>query len=96
MGDETQSNQQDKKKTLWYKPSVLEEVRRWPKDVTEEIGRQLNKVEYGGQPTTPWCRSTNNFKDNERQDVRVFCRTSRELSSQVALRYLFRGTSGAS
>ena len=25
-------------------------MRTWPKLVTEEIGRQLNKIEYGGKP----------------------------------------------
>src|SRR5271168_4288988 len=48
--DDEQTGKPEKKQTLWYKPSILEEVRRWPKDVTEEIGRQLNKVEYGGRP----------------------------------------------
>jgi phage-related protein len=41
----------EKKKILWYKPSILKEVRAWPKSVTEEIGRQLNKIEYGGKPS---------------------------------------------
>jgi phage-related protein len=50
MDRETQKNQAEKKQTLWYKPSILDEVRTWPKEVTEEVGRQLNKVEYGGQP----------------------------------------------
>jgi phage-related protein len=40
-----------KKQTLWYKPSILEEVRDWPKSVTEGVGRQLNKLEYGGLPS---------------------------------------------
>jgi len=51
MEDEPTKSQAEKKQTLWYKPSILEEVRTWPREVTEEIGRQLNKVEYGGQPT---------------------------------------------
>jgi phage-related protein len=40
----------EKKETKWYLPALLEEVRAWPKDVREEVGRQLNKVEYGGEP----------------------------------------------
>jgi len=51
MDDEAQKNQPEKKQTFWYKPSILDEVRTWPKEVTEEVGRQLNKVEYGGRPT---------------------------------------------
>jgi len=51
MVEETEKSKPEKKQTIWYKPSILEEVRTWPKEVTEEIGRQLNKVEYGGQPT---------------------------------------------
>jgi phage-related protein len=40
-----------KKETKWYLPALREEVRAWPKDVREEVGRQLGKVEYGGKPT---------------------------------------------
>ena len=39
-----------KKKTLWYSDDLREEVRGWPPDVREEMGGQLNKVEYGGEP----------------------------------------------
>lgn len=41
----------EKKDTKWYTDALLDEVRAWPKDVREEVGRQLNKVEYGGTPT---------------------------------------------
>ena len=39
-----------KKITRWVIPSIREEVRGWPDDVKEEMGGQLNKVEYGGEP----------------------------------------------
>lgn len=39
-----------KKNTLWVMDRIREEVREWPTDVREEIGGQLNKVEYGGEP----------------------------------------------
>jgi phage-related protein len=39
-----------KKHTKWVMQSLLEEVREWPADVREEMGGQLNKVEYGGEP----------------------------------------------
>ena len=39
-----------KKETRWVLESLLEEVREWPSDVREEMGGQLNKVEYGGEP----------------------------------------------
>jgi phage-related protein len=39
-----------KKKTVWYKESLRVEVRGWPAAVREEMGGQLNKVEYGGGP----------------------------------------------
>ncbi|CAN5176776.1 type II toxin-antitoxin system RelE/ParE family toxin [soil metagenome] len=39
-----------KKETHWVLESLLEEVREWPSDVREEMGGQLNKVEYGGEP----------------------------------------------
>jgi phage-related protein len=42
--------QQPKKETVWYSDALLKEVRAWPKDVREEVGRQLNRVEYGGEP----------------------------------------------
>ncbi len=49
MVDLPSQKQPEKKPTLWYSASILDEVRLWPKEVTEEIGRQLNKIEYGGQ-----------------------------------------------
>lgn len=39
-----------KKDTKWVVDSLREEVKDWPADVREEMGGQLNKVEYGGQP----------------------------------------------
>lgn len=39
-----------KKVTRWVVNSLLEEVREWPACVREEMGGQLNKVEYGGEP----------------------------------------------
>jgi phage-related protein len=39
-----------KKITRWVIESLREEVRTWTDDVREEMGGQLNKVEYGGQP----------------------------------------------
>jgi len=39
-----------KKLTRWYAESILEEVRQWPDSVREDMGGQLNKVEYGGMP----------------------------------------------
>ena len=39
-----------KKCTFWVIESLREEVRQWPAEVREEIGGQLNKVEYGGDP----------------------------------------------
>lgn len=39
-----------KKQTIWYTPALLCEVRSWPKVVREDIGEELNKVEYGGTP----------------------------------------------
>lgn len=50
MDNELRATRPDKKPTVWYKPSILEELKNWPKNVREEVGRQLNKVEYGGQP----------------------------------------------
>ena len=38
-----------KKNTLWYSERLREEVRNWPAEVKEEMGGQLNKVEYGGE-----------------------------------------------
>jgi phage-related protein len=39
-----------KKNTLWHSERLREEVRNWPAEVKEEMGGQLNKVEYGGYP----------------------------------------------
>jgi phage-related protein len=39
-----------KKNTLWYSEHLREEVRSWPAGLREEMGGQLNKVEYGGEP----------------------------------------------
>lgn len=39
-----------KKMTIWYLPRLREEVRDWPFSAREEMGGQLNKVEYGGEP----------------------------------------------
>lgn len=39
-----------KKNTLWHSERLQEEVRNWPAEVKEEMGGQLNKVEYGGEP----------------------------------------------
>lgn len=39
-----------KKITVWYSEQLREEVRSWPRDAREEMGGQLNKVEYGGEP----------------------------------------------
>ena len=39
-----------KKITLWVLKSLRKEVRGWPENVREEMGGQLNKVEYGGEP----------------------------------------------
>ena len=39
-----------KKITRWYSERLREEVRKWPPRVREEMGGQLNKVEYGGEP----------------------------------------------
>lgn len=47
---ETQSKKPTKKRTQWVAKSLLDEVREWPSDVREEMGGQLNKVEYGGEP----------------------------------------------
>jgi phage-related protein len=47
---ETPETEPERKETRWYLPSLREEVRGWPKDVREEVGRQLNRVEYGGDP----------------------------------------------
>lgn len=49
--DDLDSVKVEKKDTKWYTKALLDEVRAWPKGVKEEIGRQLNKVEYGGTPT---------------------------------------------
>ena len=46
----TPQTEPDRKETRWYLPSLREEVQAWPKDVREEVGRQLNRVEYGGEP----------------------------------------------
>jgi phage-related protein len=39
-----------KKNTKWVLESLKAEVRGWPPEVREEMGGQLNKVEYGGEP----------------------------------------------
>lgn len=39
-----------KKVTRWVVEHLRDEVRRWPEEVKEEMGAQLNKVEYGGEP----------------------------------------------
>lgn len=39
-----------RKNTIWYLESLREEVRKWPKVVREDMGAQLNKVEFGGEP----------------------------------------------
>lgn len=39
-----------KKLTVWYTEAMRVEVRAWPKAVKEDIGEELNKVEYGGEP----------------------------------------------
>lgn len=39
-----------KKLTLWHSERLLEEVRAWPLEVKQDLGAQLNKVEYGGEP----------------------------------------------
>jgi phage-related protein len=39
-----------KKATVWYSPSLRQEVKSWPKTVREDIGEELNRVEYGGTP----------------------------------------------
>lgn len=41
---------QIKKNTIWYSERLRDEVRQWPIEVREEMGGQLNKVEYGGEP----------------------------------------------
>ncbi|HEY9684564.1 MAG TPA: type II toxin-antitoxin system RelE/ParE family toxin [Oculatellaceae cyanobacterium] len=39
-----------KKTTKWYTERLRQEVAAWPKAVREDVGGQLNKVEYGGEP----------------------------------------------
>jgi phage-related protein len=39
-----------KKETVWYSDALRAEVREWPKSVREDVGEELNKVEYGGEP----------------------------------------------
>src|ERR1700730_8953425 len=39
-----------KKPTIWYSPSLRQEVACWPKTVRRDIGAELNRVEYGGTP----------------------------------------------
>ena len=48
--DEALSKKPVKKNTIWYLERLREEVGKWPADVREEMGGQLNKVEYGGEP----------------------------------------------
>jgi phage-related protein len=43
-------NKPAKKDTRWYSARLRDEVRKSPKRVREEVGRQLNKVEYGSSP----------------------------------------------
>lgn len=45
-----EANKPAKKVTRWYSSRLRDEVRNWPKRVREEVGRQLNKVEYGSPP----------------------------------------------
>jgi phage-related protein len=47
---EQQPTKPVKKKTIWYLEVLREEVRKWPEAVKEDMGGQLNKVEYGGKP----------------------------------------------
>jgi len=42
--------QSRKKETIWCTDGLRTEVRAWPKAVKEDIGEELNKVEYGGEP----------------------------------------------
>ena len=42
MADRQDLHNKKKKKTIWYLPALLDEVRKWPKAVKEEIGLQLN------------------------------------------------------
>jgi phage-related protein len=44
------AGQKKRKQTIWFLPSLRDEVRSWPSEVREEVGRQLNKVEYGRHP----------------------------------------------
>ena len=39
-----------KKNTLWVLAHLRDEVRGWPAEAKEEMGAQLNKIEYGGEP----------------------------------------------
>ncbi|HEY9679131.1 MAG TPA: type II toxin-antitoxin system RelE/ParE family toxin [Drouetiella sp.] len=48
--DEKSRKKSEKKLTLWFSEKLRDEVRSWPVDVKEDIGGQLNKVEYGGEP----------------------------------------------
>ncbi|MBX9572666.1 MAG: type II toxin-antitoxin system RelE/ParE family toxin [Candidatus Obscuribacterales bacterium] len=48
--DKPHAEEPSKKITRWVVQSIREEVRDWPDDVKEEMGGQLNKVEYGGEP----------------------------------------------
>lgn len=47
---EKQPDNPIKKNTIWYLERLRQEVRKWPDSVREEMGGQLNKVEYGGEP----------------------------------------------
>lgn len=39
-----------KKPTVWFSEHLRKEIRNWPEPLRLSVGRQLNKVEYGGQP----------------------------------------------
>lgn len=39
-----------KKPTIWYSQTLRAEVRDWPRGAREDIGEELNRVEYGGEP----------------------------------------------
>jgi phage-related protein len=47
---EEQSKPPVKKRTIWYLERLRQEVRQWPDAAKEEMGGQLNKIEYGGEP----------------------------------------------
>jgi len=49
MSQESPSTQR-KKPTIWYSQALREEIRGWPSGAREDIGEELNRVEYGGEP----------------------------------------------